>query len=208
MAEVPKDKSADAVVNFVVRRWMPIFGPPQVLVADQGREFISWKFEEMAAQHFILHRHTAVQAPWQNGVCENGGGILRASATAIIKSQSLLGAEDVDQAAARSCCYSLATMTSTKLVLLPAQAALGRQPRMVGDVLGDFGQRLAEHGLVESRPSFARQVAMREVAKLAMLRLHFSRGLRRAEMARSRTLTVADAQLRAAARYDSLLLPS
>ena len=40
---------------------------------------------------------------------------------------------------------------------------------MVGDVLGDFGQHLAEHGLVECRPSIARQVAMREVAKLAML---------------------------------------
>ena len=65
-----KDKSADAVVNFMVRRWMPIFGPPRVLVADQGRELISWKFEEMAAQHSILLWHTAVQAPWQNGVCE------------------------------------------------------------------------------------------------------------------------------------------
>ena len=104
----------------------------------------------------------------------------------------LLGAEDVDQAVQEA--VTAYNSDINEAGVTPAQAALGRQPRMVGDVLGDFGQRLAEHGLVESRPSFARQVAMREVAKLAMLRLHFSRGLRRAEMARSRTPTVANAQ--------------
>ena len=31
----------------------------------------------------------------------------------------------------------------------PMQAALGRQPRMVGDVLGGIQQRLAEHGLYQ-----------------------------------------------------------
>ena len=34
----------------------------------------------------------------------------------------------------------------------PSQAAVGRQPRLQGDVLGNFGQRLAEHGLVDSTP--------------------------------------------------------
>ena len=72
------------------------------------------------------------------------------------------------------------------------QAALGRQPRMVGDVLGGVQQRLAEHGLIDSKPSLARQLALREVAKVAMTRLHFSRRLRKAELARSRNPTVQD----------------
>ena len=72
----------------------------------------------------------------------------------------------------------------------PFQAAIGRQPRMVGDVLGGVQARLAEHGLIESKPSIARQVAMREVAKVAITRLHFSRGLRRAELARCRSTTI------------------
>ena len=38
---------------------------------------------------------------------------------------------------------------------------------------GNFSQRLAEHGLIDRNPSFARQVALREVARLAMVRLHF-----------------------------------
>ena len=72
----------------------------------------------------------------------------------------------------------------------PNQAAFGRQPRLHGDTLGDFGRRLSEHGLIESKPSLARQVAIRESARIAMLRMHFSKGLRRAETARSRTSTI------------------
>lgn len=75
-----------------------------------------------------------------------------------------------------------------ELGVSPCQAALGRQPRMQGDVLGGAG--LAEAGLLDAKPSLARQIALREVAKVAMARLHFSQGLRRALMARSRTSTL------------------
>ena len=61
---------------------------------------------------------------------------------------------------------------------------------MIGDVLGNFGQRLAEHGLIDGRPSLARQIALRETAKVAMTRLHFSPGIRRTELARSRSSTM------------------
>ena len=46
----------------------------------------------------ILLWHCAVQAPWQNGVCERGGGVLKAIASAIIKSQSVIGMEDMQLA--------------------------------------------------------------------------------------------------------------
>ena len=71
-----------------------------------------------------------------------------------------------------------------------AQGALGKQPRMVGDVLGDFHSRLSEHGLLDAVPHLARRLALRETAKVAMTRLHFSRAIRRAEVARSRTSTL------------------
>ena len=57
-------------------------------------------------------------------------------------------------------------------------------------MLGNFGQRLAEHGLIDGRPSLARQIALRETAKVAMTRLHFSPGIRRTELARSRSSTM------------------
>ena len=70
MAQVLPDKSSDSVVEFLSTRWLPIFGPPRVMIADQGKEFTSWTFEELCARHGILLWHCAVQAPWQNGVCE------------------------------------------------------------------------------------------------------------------------------------------
>ena len=84
MAQVLPDKSSDSVVEFLSTRWLPIFGPPRVMIADQGKEFTSWTFEELCARHGILLWHCAVQAPWQNGVCERGGGVLKALATAVI----------------------------------------------------------------------------------------------------------------------------
>ena len=51
---------------------------------------------------------------------------------------------------------------------------------------------LAENDSLE-QPKFARLVAIRETARMAMLRLHFSRSLRRAEQARSRNPTIAAA---------------
>lgn len=74
----------------------------------------------------------------------------------------------------------------------PIQVVTGRQPRMHGDVLGGIQQRLSERSLISASPSMARTLAMRETARLAMVRLHFSRGLRRAELSRSRNPTMHD----------------
>ena len=57
LGEVLPDKSTKSVVSFIKRRWMPIFGPPKVLVADQGREFVSWEMEEFCASTSILLWH-------------------------------------------------------------------------------------------------------------------------------------------------------
>ena len=114
--------------------------------------------------------------------------MLKAIASAIIKSQSVIGMEDMQLAVQEATTAYNHDANDAGVSL--AQAALGKQPRLQGDVLGDFGQRLAEHGLVDSRPGIARQIAMREVARVAMARLHFSRGLRKALLSRSRNTTI------------------
>ena len=66
----------------------------------------------------------------------------------------------------------------------PIQLVTGRIPNPVGDVLNNFSKRL-QNSLLENSPSLERQLAVRQTARLAMLRLHYSRGLRQAELARS-----------------------
>ena len=189
VAEVLPNKSTAAVIEFLSKRWVAMFGPPRVLVCDQGREFISWEMEEWASSMSIMLHHIAVQAPWQNGVAERSGGILKTILSAIVAAKSIVNRSEMEMALSEAIAAYNGDVDGES-GCSPFQAAFGRQPRMIGDVLGGIQQRLGEHGLVESKPSLARQIAMREVAKLAMTRLHFSRGLRKAELARSRSTTM------------------
>ena len=186
MAEVLEDKSSPSVEAFLKKRWFPIFGAPRVLIADQGKEFTSWYFADMANQYGILLWHAAIQAPWQNGVCERAGGALKAILQACITAHSVQGHEELEMSLQEAVTAYNHDVNDSGVS--PAQAALGKQPRMHGDVLGNFENHLGEHGMILSKPGLARQIALRETAKMAMLRLHFSRGLRKALLARPRTV--------------------
>ena len=192
LADVLVDKSTKSVVQFIKRRWVPFFGPPRVLVADQGKEFVSWEMEEYCASASILLWHSAVQSPWQNGVAEKSGGILKTIVAAIVAANSVQGHDEMSDAVSEAVAAYNGDINDVGVS--PFQAVIGRQPRPVGDVLGGSIQsRLAEHGLSEAPGPLARQLALRETAKVAITRLHFSRGLRRAELARSRSTTIVEA---------------
>ena len=184
MAELLPRKTAANVISFLKKRWLPVFGCPRTLVADQGREFISHELAEFCAGHSILLWHCGVGAPWQNGICERAGGTLRVILAALVNAHQVQGFSELEEALGEA--LGAYNSDVNELGVSPSQAALGRQPRMTGDVLGSFSQHLAEHGLIDSNPSMARQLALRETAKVAMTRLHFSRSIRRSELARSR----------------------
>eukprot|EP00439_Symbiodinium_sp_Y106_P057279 s3879_g8.t1 len=59
-------------------RWAPVFGIPRTI-------FASHEVEQYATESNVCLHFIAVQAPWQNGLCERAGGILKtvlAAATA------------------------------------------------------------------------------------------------------------------------------
>ncbi|CAJ1401481.1 unnamed protein product [Effrenium voratum] len=188
MAAVLESKATQAVVEFLQTQWIPLMGPPRTLVADQGREFVSWEFEQFCNSRSIYLYHIGVGAPWQNGVAERSGGTLKALVGAVVKAHTIAGRSELSLALGEAVASYNSDVNEEGVS--PVQAVTGRQPVMQGDVLGGFASRLAEHSLIESKPTLARQVAIRETARLAMVRLHFSRGLRRAELARARTTTV------------------
>ena len=132
--------------------------------------------------------HCAVQAPWQNGVCERAGGILKCLLGAIAKKHSIANFDEMEIALGEA--VAAYNHDVNELGVSPAQAALGKQPRLGGDALGGFQSRLAEHGLHEKVPQMTRRLALRETARVSMMRLHFSRAIRRGELARSRTSTL------------------
>ena len=126
MAEVLPNKSSDSVIQWMKTRWFPIFGPPRVLVADQGKEFVSWAFERLCSENSTLLWHCAVQAPWQNGLCERAGGIIKAVLGAIIKSKSIQGSEEMNLALQEAVTAYNHDINDSGVS--PSQAAIGRQP--------------------------------------------------------------------------------
>ena len=188
MAAMLETKATAEVIGFIKQHWLPLLGPPRVLVCDHGREFVSHEFETFCAGLGIYVYFTGIGAPWQNGVAERSGGSLKAVLGAVVASHSVIGMNEMKNSLGEATmAYNMDVGDSG---FSPLQVVTGRQPRLQGDVLGGIQQRLSEHSLISSSTSMARSLAMRETAKLAMTRLHFSKGLRRAEMARSRTTTL------------------
>ena len=189
-AAVIEDKSSASVCRFLQRHWLPMMGVPRVLIADQGREFVSAEFAEFLEAWSIFLYHTAVQAPFQNGVCERAGGVLKALAGAIVAQHAIFTREEMADAVAEA--VAAYNSDVNDMGTSPLQAVTGRQSLPLGDTLADFNQRLAEHSLVSEKPSLAKQVAMLETARISMIRLHYSKALRRAELARARRVNVED----------------
>ena len=190
LAALIPNKSSQQVIRFLSTFWVPLLGVPQIIIADQGREFVSREFEEWCGSHSIYLHHIGVQCPWQNGIAERSGATLKALIGALVRVHSVGGFDEMQIAVAEAVAAYNSDVNEEGVS--PIQAVTGRQQPFQGDVLAGVGNRLTEHSLLESTPSLARQVALRETARVAMTRMHFSRGLRRAELARARTTTLTD----------------
>ena len=81
---VMKSKSADNVVTLFFKHWISLFGTPQKLLSDNGREFNNEKVRNMADLFGIKILCTAAEAPWSNGVCERLNYILGISVKKIM----------------------------------------------------------------------------------------------------------------------------
>ena len=71
------DKTAETVAKCVAERWIQYFGPPLVIIADQGKEFVGAQFKEFTNANSILLHIIDVRAPWQNGRTERHGDIYK-----------------------------------------------------------------------------------------------------------------------------------
>ena len=168
--------------------WLPILGAPRTIVADQGREFISEEMQVWCSSHSVMLWHSAVQAPWQNGVAERSGGILKSLIASCVVDQTVIGHAAMCLVVGEACSAYNSDLNSEGVS--PLQAVTGRQPANQGSVLNNFAGRLAEHGLIDSEPNLTQRIALRESARVAMVRLRYSQSIRKAELARSREPTV------------------
>ena len=184
---VLRSKSAEDVIGFFTEVWFPALGIPRTLTCDMGPEYLSEAFQNMCERRNIVLDHVAVEAPWMNGLAERRGGVLKTIMRSLIHAESCNGHSEMAEALAAALESVNGDVDGSGFSA--SQMVLGRNPRILGATFKEGVDKqsfLSQHSLLDTNYSFAKQVALRECARVAMVRLHYSQALRRAQLARSR----------------------
>ena len=75
-AEV-KPKHKEEIVKVMFQHWIVLFGPPNQIHSDNGREFNNELLREMPYQLKKFVRSAASESRWSNGISERHNSILR-----------------------------------------------------------------------------------------------------------------------------------
>ena len=75
-ASVIPSKHRDTIITHVLKSWVAIFGSPQLLLCDMGREFDNEDYREMGEKLNTIVKSSEAESPWSNGVNERHNGIM------------------------------------------------------------------------------------------------------------------------------------
>ena len=64
------NKKAQTIAETLFSHWIKLFGPPQFLHSDRGREFVNDEVQKLCELHGIRVTNTAAHTPNANGLCE------------------------------------------------------------------------------------------------------------------------------------------
>ena len=189
IVEIVKDKQASTVLETFCRAWIAHYGPPALVVADQGREFIGHQFTDYLGHLGVPVHFINARSPWENGRTERAGGIFKSRLEATLHE---VGATTEDEL--RLCIQEVVTAHNryyNRSGFTPYQRAFGTLPRMPASLLSD--DRIDKQLVLEGAgDSMKRAWAIREEAAKAWLRWQDDESVRRAVSTRTRTSDAKD----------------
>ena len=98
MAMVVSSKNTEEVTRAVYQGWFKYFGPPHLMVVDQGTEFSSRHFTDTLGEWGTVIHFTDVRSPWQNSRTERAGASLKSVLGKILDEQVAITNEEFEQA--------------------------------------------------------------------------------------------------------------
>ena len=94
---VPDETSKSAKEGFSIV-WVKHYGWPELLVSDQGPEFVGSEFVTYVGENGCLHHFIDSQSPWQQGRTERAGGSLKEDLRDVIEDCAIITEEDFEVA--------------------------------------------------------------------------------------------------------------
>ena len=70
------NKRQDTVIQKIFEHWIAIFGPPKMILSDNGLEFNNAAMRELGNLLNIEIKTTAAESPWSNGITERHNAII------------------------------------------------------------------------------------------------------------------------------------
>jgi len=164
------------------RSWVRTFGLPQLLVMDQGREFVG-PFARRATENGCLVKVIGARAPWQQGRTERHGGLAKEVFVKLLEEVGPVSMEEW-----RTCIYAVEAAKNrlyNRSGFSPAQRQIGANVRLPGTLASD--DSLDPSLLIQSAgEEMRRMLLIRQAAMEAFLKHSAREAIQRASHATSR----------------------
>ena len=183
------DKTAATVSKCITERWIQDFGPPLVIIADPGKEFVGTHFKGFTNANSILLHIIDVRAPWQNGRTERHGDIYKKIFERARWMHSPTGPEALQRLAME--CNAAKNRLSNRSGYSPLQRVFGIGHRLFADLTSDDVYAPDPiYDLAATDTSFEESRQIREAAMKAHAEMSIRDRIEGAVRARPRTKTV------------------
>ena len=178
-----EDKRAQTVCTAFMAQWVAHYGPPSLVIADQGKEFVSEEFGGRLGEHGISVHYTDVRSPWQNARTERAGGSFKTRLETIIH-ETTATEEEFPLVLAETCAAH--NRYYNRAGYSPYQRTFGVNPRLPASLLSD--DALDRDLLREGAGDEVRRVwEIRDAAAAAWMRSQDTEAIKRSLRTTTRT---------------------
>ena len=179
--------TSEATHQAILRSWLVPFGPPSLIIVDQGREFFGRDFSGRLMELGIMIHFTDTNSPWQNSRTERAGGVFKQKLHLVLEETSASNLHEFDLCVKET--QIARNRSFHRSGFSPYQRAFGLNPRLPASLASDD---IINPVLLQDSASadIQRSWAIREAAAQAWVKNQDQDAVRRAAKALSRTADV------------------
>ncbi|CAE6964999.1 GIP [Symbiodinium sp. CCMP2592] len=185
IVEIIEDKTSSSVALAMAQAWLAHYGPPMMVVCDQGTEFTGKDFLDLMNDNGTVVHFTDTASPWQNSRTEKAGGIFKSRLAKVCQDAAVTTDRDYKIAVAETA--MIHNMYYDRSGFSPQQRVFGTNLRVPASLLSDD---YVDRDLLQEPQSdyMKRSAEIREAAAKAWMERQDFEAISRALKTNSRTV--------------------